>query len=286
MKTNDHWFTHGAPFVTPVTDTYPFISTYTHETLSGKSVLITGASRGIGLQTAIHFAKAGCSHIALAARSSLSSAKQAVEHASPSQTPLTILTLALDISSPSQVQAAAAEVKKAFGTLDILINNAGYLMQFQNIGDTDPLAYWMTWETNINGTYLVTRAFLPLLLASTLKTIINISSSGAHVVIPGASAYQASKLALIRLTEFLDAEYAAQGLIAIALNPGGVVTELARKMPEYMMGYLTETVDLPADTLVWLCRERREWLGGRFVTATWDMEGLEEEGRDSGEGFA
>ncbi|KAL1610828.1 hypothetical protein SLS60_002499 [Paraconiothyrium brasiliense] len=259
-----------------LTDTYPFISTYNQASLSGKSVLITGASRGIGLQTAIHFAKAGCSKIALAARSPLSSAKLAVEHASASsQTPPTIITLALDVSSPDQVQAAAAAVKNAFGHLDVLINNAGHLTAFQNIGESDPLAYWQTWETNIHGTYLCTRAFLPLLLDSTLKTVINITSSGAHVVMPGASAYQASKFALCRLTEFLDAEYGGKGLVAIALNPGGVKTELARAMPGYMMGYLTETVELPADTMVWLCRERRSWLGGRFVTATWDMEELE-----------
>lgn len=276
MKTNDHWFTHGASFVTPVSDTYPFIATSNSVIRPETSVLITGASRGIGLQTAVHFAKAGCSKIALAARTSLSDTKKAVEQAlAERQASATIITLDLDVSSPEQVEAAAAQVKEAFGHLDILINNAGYLSEFQNIGESDTAAYTKTWETNINGTYLCARAFLPLLLASTIKTVINVTSSGAQVVMPGASAYQASKFALCRLTEFLDAEYGEKGLIAIALNPGGIKTKMASVMPDYMMGYLTETVELPADTMVWLCKERKDWLSGRFVTATWNMEELE-----------
>jgi NAD(P)-dependent dehydrogenase (short-subunit alcohol dehydrogenase family) len=275
MGSSSHWFSHGTAFATPVHDTYPYISAYNCESLAGTSVLITGASRGIGLQTAVHFAKAGCSKIALAARSSLSDAKLAVEKAAAeARTSVTILTLDLDMSSPEQSDAVATAVKRAFGHLDILINNAGYLSEFQNIGDSDPLAYWKTWEINIHGTYLCIRSFLPLLLESTLRTVINVSSAGAQVVTPGASAYQASKFALCRLTEFLDAEYKDQGLVAIALNPGGVKTRLALAMPDHMMVLLKDTVELPADTIVWLCTERRDWLSGRFITATWNMEEL------------
>lgn len=275
MDTNAHWFHHANTFVTTVDDTYPFISSVKPGSLSGKSVLITGASRGIGLQTALHFAKAGCSKIALAARSALTAAKEAVSQAaSPSAQ---ILTLALDVSSPESVRAAASQIQQAFGHLDILINNAGHLSPFQHIADSDPLAYLQTWQVNLNGTYLCTQAFLPLLLGapSSMKTIINVSSAGANVVVPGASAYQVSKFALCRFTEFLDAEYAEQGLVAIAMNPGGVKTQLALEMPGYMMDFLVDTVELSADTIVWLARERREWLRGRFVTATWKMDELE-----------
>ncbi|PVH93134.1 putative oxidoreductase [Periconia macrospinosa] len=275
MGSNVHWFTQGTAFVTPVHDTYPFISSYSHETLAGISALITGSSRGIGLQTAVHFAKAGCSKIAIAARSSLSDARLAVEKAAAEYgTTINILTLDLDVSSTEQTDAAAAEVKRAFGHLDILINNAGHLSEFQSIGESDPYAWWKSWETNIHGTYLCIRSFLPLLLDSARPTVINVSSAGAQVINPGASAYQGSKFALCRLTEFLDAEYGKRGLVAIALNPGGVVTSLALGMPEHMMTLLKDTVELSADTMVWLCMERREWLSGRFVTATWNMEEL------------
>jgi NAD(P)-dependent dehydrogenase (short-subunit alcohol dehydrogenase family) len=271
-----HWVNHGNTFVAEVHDTYPFISSANGGSMRGRSVLITGASRGIGLKTAVHFASAGCSMIALAARSSLAEAQEAVKKAAnEAGTDPKIIVLKLDVTSMESVQAAAEEVKNAFGQLDVLINNSGYLSAFEHIGNSDPLKYWKTWETNLNGAYLCVRYFLPLLLESHLKTVINMSSGGAQVVIPGASSYQASKFALCRFTEFLDAEYAQQGLITLALHPGGVKTELALTMPESMHDLLTDTVELAADTVVWLCKERREWLGGRFVTSTWNMEEFE-----------
>ncbi|PSN70707.1 NAD(P)-binding protein [Corynespora cassiicola Philippines] len=270
------WFEQGAKFVTPVKDTYPFISDFNLGSFHGKSALVTGSSRGIGLQTAIHLAKAGCSKIALAARSSLSDAKELVEKAAAdAKTDIKILTLDLDVSSVESVEAAVTEVKKAFGNLDLLVNNAAFLSKHSLIGESDPSVYWKTWETNINGTYLCTRAFLPLLLESTLKTVINMSSSGGHVVFPGASAYQTTKFAVCRFTEFLDAEYAEKGLIAIALNPGAVKTKLSSVLPSSLEKYLEDTVELSADTVVWISKERRNWLAGRFVTATWNMEELE-----------
>jgi NAD(P)-dependent dehydrogenase (short-subunit alcohol dehydrogenase family) len=101
------------------------------------------------------------------------------------------------------------------------------------------------------------------------------ASSGGHALFPDASAYQTSKFALCRFTEFLDEGYAHLGLVAFALHPGATVTEMGLKLPEELHDYLTDTIELPADTLVWLCKERREWLRGRFVAATWNMEEFE-----------
>lgn len=271
-----HWNQNGELFVKQAHDTYPFISNYNLDTLSGKSALITGSSRGIGLQTAVHFAKAGCSKIALAARSSLHECKLAVEKAAAEAgSEVTVITLSLDVSSPEQVQAAAATVKETFGTLDILINNAGYMSEFHHIGDTDPSTYLKNWRVSMDGAYLCSRYFLPLLMESTLKIVINVSSIGSQVRTPGASGYQTAKFAMCRFTEFLDTEYGDQGLVAIVIHPGGVKTDLALSMPDYMMDYLVHPPELPADAMVWLCRERRSWLSGRFVSVTWDMEQLE-----------
>lgn len=129
--------------------------------------------------------------------------------------------------------------------------------------------------TNIKGTYLVTRAFLPLLLASPTKTVLNISSVGAHRIAPGASAYQTAKLAICRFTEFLVVEYGKGGLIALAVHPGGVKTELAHGMPEWMHAVLIDEPELSADSMVWLASERREWLSGRYVSCTWNVDELE-----------
>jgi short-subunit dehydrogenase len=97
---------------------------------------------------------------------------------------------------------------------------------------------------------------------------------------PGASAYQTTKFALCRLTEFIDNEYYQQGLIAISLHPGAVKTELAMNMPLERQVVLTDTLELAANTLVWLARERRDWLAGRFASVSWDIEELEQKKQD------
>lgn len=85
---------------------------------------------------------------------------------------------------------------------------------------------------NVRGVYLMTRSFLPLLLKGSGKTILNLTSGGAHVLTPGGSAYQTSKLAILRLSEFTNAEYGAQGILAYSLHPGGVATEMAKGLPQ------------------------------------------------------
>ncbi|KAK8198213.1 oxidoreductase-like protein [Phyllosticta capitalensis] len=260
-------------------DTYPFISP-TQLNLAGKAIFITGASKGIGRQLALSYARAGASRIAIGARSPLdelaaeiAAAATDAGHAAP-----TVVAVPLDVCDKASVEAAVSTISRAFdGQLDILINNAGYLAPFTPIADSDPDAWWRTWEVNIKGPYLVSRAALPLLLASPsgAKTIIGLSSAGAHHVMSGASAYQTTKLALLRFTEFFNAEYAAQGLVAYCVHPGGVPTELAWGMPQaFAEKILVDTPELAADAMVWLSSERREWLRGRYVSCTWDMEEL------------
>ena len=91
----------------------------------------------------------------------------------------------------------------------------------------------------------------------------------------GAAAYQTAKFAVCRLAEHMAAEYAAQDLVCFAVHPGGVLTETASKMPEHLHGILVDKPALPAHSLVWLSKERRTWLSGRFAMLNWDMKQLE-----------
>jgi NAD(P)-dependent dehydrogenase (short-subunit alcohol dehydrogenase family) len=271
-----------ASYVSARKDTYAFINPAKAD-LAGQSVLITGASKGIGKATAISFAIAGCSKILLAARSNLTDVETTVKDAAKKAgrpEPL-VHSLKLDVTSEDSIRMAAESAANILGgSLDVLINNAGYLEQWKPIAESKPSEWWWTWEVNIKGTYLAAHYFIPLLLKSHTKTIINISSGGAHVMFPGASGYQTTKFALCRFTEFIDKEYRHQGLIAIALHPGGVKTELAMNMPADRLNVLTDTPELAADTLVWLCCERRGWLSGRFASVSWDMEELEQKRQD------
>lgn len=85
----------------------------------------------------------------------------------------------------------------------------------------------------MRGPYLVTRSFLPLLLKGGDKQIVSLSSIGAHVTRSGASAYQTSKLAVLRFTEFIMSEYGDKGILAFAVHPGGVMTDMGARMPTY-----------------------------------------------------
>ena len=85
----------------------------------------------------------------------------------------------------------------------------------------------------------------------------------------------ASKHAVNRFTEILVAEYANQGLLAYVIHPGGVATDLGKQLPTPLQATLTSTPTLAGDTLVWLTKERRVWLAGRYLSSTWNMEEIE-----------
>lgn len=258
-------------------DTYDFVKPEQFN-LSSRSVLVTGASKGLGKDNAISFARAGASHIAIAARSGLEDVEKQMKEAAQKagRKEPTILSLKLDVTDKQSVSDAAAKIEKDFGSLDIVINNAGYLEKWNNIADSDPDEWWRTWQVNTFGAYLVVRATIPLLLKKDdgLKTVLNVSSVGAHILMAGGSAYQSGKLALIRFTEFINAEYGEQGLLSIAVHPGGVMTELSSGMPTAAHHVLIDQPALAADTFVWLTAERRDWLASRYVSCTWDMEEL------------
>lgn len=229
--------------------------------LSGKHVLITGASKGIGRYIALSYARAGASGIAILARSDLSTLEhELLEAAKGAGRPApNVLQITADTSNRIAMEQAARRFASTFDSLDILVNNAGYLEDFTPIADSNPDEWWRTWEVNIKGVYLTARSFLPLLMKSQEKTIIGISSISAHMTSPGGSAYQTSKSAVLRLNDFLMQENGHQGLIAYGVHPGSVMTELSSQLPEYMHKVFIDTPDLAGDALVFLTKERREW---------------------------
>ncbi|OCT48095.1 Oxidoreductase UcpA [Cladophialophora carrionii] len=257
-------------------DTYPAIDVSNSVGVIGKHVFLTGASRGIGKAMAIAYAKAGASIIGISARSEMEGVKREIEDEAVSaghEMP-TVVTVNMDVLDPDSVRQAIEQVTPEFqGRVDILISNAGYMEPWTKIVDNDVDEWWRSWDINIRGQYLLWKAMIPLMLAneSSLKTIVNVSSIAAHVCSPGASAYQTTKFALLRLTDFLNVEYGDQGLIAYCMHPGSVPTELSWKMPDFVKVNLIDTPELMADSVVYLTQKRREWLRGRYVSCNWDM---------------
>jgi NAD(P)-dependent dehydrogenase (short-subunit alcohol dehydrogenase family) len=274
----------GGNFVAGRHDTYAYINP-SRFNLKGKNVLITGASKGVGKAAAISYAKAGTSGIAIAARSSLDAVAQEIKDAAKSagHSEPKVVSIKIDVTDRKSVEAAAEEYSRAFdGKLDILINNAGYLSEFAGIPDSNPDEWWRDWEVNVKGVYLCSRSFMPLLAKSSLKIIINVSSIGALFSPPHACSYATTKLAVLRFTEYLQQDHGEgkDGVLAIAVHPGGVATELAKNMPDAMHHVLVDTPELAGDTFLYLGAERRDWLGGRYVSACWDMEEFEKKKED------
>ncbi|KAF5657728.1 short-chain alcohol dehydrogenase/reductase [Fusarium heterosporum] len=255
-------------------DTYPAIDPVNFN-FKGKTILVTGSSRGYGRAMCAAFARAGASRIVLAARSDLSTTTDVIKAAAKEagQPEPEILGVKTDVSVPESVDALAHKIGDSFGSLDVVINNAAY-MNMAPIADSDPAHWQQTLMANVFGPYLVTRAMVPLLLKGESKTIINIASVGAHLVSHGISAHQTSKLAVVRLTEFIALEYRDQGIIAYCVHPGNTPSEMSggiEGIPEPMRPAFVDTPELCANSLVYLAAERRPWLAGRYINLTWDL---------------
>ena len=263
---------------------YDFISPL-HLDLSGKSIMVTGTAfeSGVGFAAATAFARAGASAIAVADLHGVSAslvAKLKSEATAARRREPNVISYTVDIAKPESVEKLREAFDRDFGgRLDILVNNAAHMEPYESFLQSDPDVSWRTWEVNVHGLVNMARAFLPMLLASGdssngLRTMVNVSSSGALTVRPGSASYRTSKLAVLRWTEALQVEYADQGLLAYCVNPGAIKTEITRVVPEAARNALPDRPDVAGDTIAWLAAERKEWLGGRYISCPWDMEEL------------
>jgi NAD(P)-dependent dehydrogenase (short-subunit alcohol dehydrogenase family) len=179
-------------------------------TIAGKTVLVTGANRGIGRALVEEALARGAGRVYAGAR-------QPLAHPDARVTPLT-----LDVTSTAQIQAAAEQV----GSLDILINNAGVFL-FDDLSDRAALDAHLA--VNFFGTYGVTRAFLPALTRSG-GAIVNNVSLAALAPIPLTPAYSISKAAAFSLTQSLRILLAGQGVRVHAVLTGPVDTDMMRDL--------------------------------------------------------
>ena len=179
-------------------------------TIADKSVLVTGANRGIGQALVEEALKRGAKRVYAAAR-------QPVPHPDGRVTPVT-----LDVTDRAQIQTAVDEVD----CLDILVNNAG-LALYDDL--SDPVALEQQLAVNLFGTLGVTQAFLPLLTHSR-GGIVNVGSVTAFAALPVIPAYSISKAAAFNLTQSLRALLAGQGVSVHAVLAGPVDTDMSRDL--------------------------------------------------------
>jgi uncharacterized oxidoreductase len=192
--------------------------------LTGRTILITGGSAGIGLAFALKFLELGNEVIVTGRR-------QAVLNQVKAKYPK-LHTIQSDVADPVQVAALAAHVKSDFPKLDLVMNNAG-IMLYKNL--TAPAAEFagLMAEVNINvgGVITTTSAFIDILRANK-GTVINVSSGLAFVPLPAAPIYSATKAAIHSYTQSLRFQLEGTGVEVIELMPPAVKTDMTTELAE------------------------------------------------------
>jgi NAD(P)-dependent dehydrogenase (short-subunit alcohol dehydrogenase family) len=198
-------------------------------TAKGKTVLITGGGRGIGKSIAIGFAQAGASTILITGRSKATMVSAAADIKAQSTNPnLKVAIFEADIVDPIAMKAVFETTKKEHGLIDILVSNAGYLNTPGPIASAPLDDYWATFEINVKGTIIVAQEFLRAQAGPPNATFISINSGASHIpYIADYSAYAASKMATLRLVEYLAQEIPEMSFFQV--QPGTVDTDMQRK---------------------------------------------------------
>lgn len=195
----------------------------------GKSVVVTGASSGMGRQIAYDFAKEGATVVAVARRQErLAELATQVE---ADGLPGKILPFVGDVSSRETNDAMIDFAVEQTGKLDVLVNNAGIMDGFEPIGDVSDERWEKVFAVNVNGPMYAMRKAVQVMLGQESRgNIVNVASIGGTNGARAGAAYTASKHALVGMTENTGYMYAHEGIRCNAICPGGVKTEIAGSM--------------------------------------------------------
>ena len=245
--------------------------------------IVTGGARGIGLAMARALAQAGM-RVAIASRTKAeldgARAKLAAEG-------LEVLARATDVSKPDDVGGLVADVVRALGRVDVLVNNAGVNGWLGPLEGCDLAEWRQAIEVNLFGSVYCARAVLPHMRAVGGGKIINVAGGGVggNGVAPRVSAYATSKAAVVQLTESLARELAADNVQVNCISPGAVVTEMTAAVvaagPDRVGKELYdrtvaqrasggESPELAAKLVGWLASPDSGKLTGKLLSAKWD----------------
>src|SRR5256885_4677538 len=238
--------------------------------LSGKTALITGASRGLGQAMAIALAEAGA-RLALVARDldKLNETATAVRSLGGEAA-----IFQADVTDEAQVLKLEKEITAKAGKIQILINNAGINIR-KSLTDFTLAEWRQVMDTNLTSVFLMCRAFVPQMKGQGYGRILNLTSIMSHVSIAGRSAYSASKTGLLGLTRALALELAPEKITVNGISPGPFATEMntilmsnpklneefLSKIPLHRWGKVEEVGQLA----VYLCSEDAGFITGTDI---------------------
>jgi 3-oxoacyl-[acyl-carrier protein] reductase len=241
--------------------------------LSGKTALVTGASKGIGAAIAKQLAAAGAAVVVNYASGKAGADQVVADIAAAGGRAVAIQG---DVSRPAEITRLLAETKAAFGHLDILVNNAG-VYEFAPLEAITPEHFHRQFNINVLGLLLTTQAAVALFPA-TGGSIINIGSVVSAITPPASAVYTATKGAVDAVTGVLSKELAARKIRVNSLNPGMIVTEGATAagfigsdmekaiVGQTPLGRVGQPDDI-AKVAVFLASDEAGWLTGEEIRA-------------------
>jgi len=248
--------------------------------LEGKTAIITGAGRGIGKAIALAFAREGAD-VVVVSRTLPQIAETAAQIKGLGRCALAIRG---DIAEKEDVDNAVTLAIKEFGKVDILVNNAGIQGPIGPMVENN-IDHWMkALHINLVGTYLCTRAVLPIMIEHHQGKIVNLSGGGATSPRPYFSAYAASKAAVVRLTETVAEEVKEFNIQVNAIAPGAVNTKMLEEVlaagkaagekasaeAKRQLETGGTSPERVAALAVFLASDESDGLTGRLISAVWD----------------
>ncbi|MDX8148369.1 SDR family oxidoreductase [Lentzea sp. BCCO 10_0061] len=234
--------------------------------LAGKKALVTGATSGIGRSIAVKLAEAGATVYLTGRRAELGKETVAlIEQAGG-----TGHFIVSDVASVDDVRKLAEEV----GEVDVLVNNAG-IFPFSPTPEQSVDVYQKVFDVNVRGTYFLTAALAPAMVAKGKGSIVNVSSIAAVVGTPVGSVYNASKAAMDALTRSWAIEFGPGGVRVNSVAPGPVATDkalaeagevfeaIAKDLPLQRVGQPEEI----AEAVLFLASDKASFITGSVITA-------------------
>ncbi|KAK2753230.1 hypothetical protein FQN54_007921 [Arachnomyces sp. PD_36] len=239
---------------------------------TGKTILITGASGGLGGEIARAWAQAGAKGVVLLGRNKEKLQEPADAVKSLSNGATQALAISADISKESEVEAAFKAAADAFGKVDVVAHAAGS-MGGGTVGELDPTTWFNDYEVNVKGTYILAHYFIKAFGGE--GTFISLVSLGASFTFPGMSSYSGSKMGAIKLAEYLDAEQPK--LRVFSVHPGIVgVTDTNRGMVVDSLTPFAHDKGIQTGGLsLYLAQPKADYLKGSFISVNWDVDELE-----------